>query len=158
MTETSKTSADGEAVRVGKYEPKWGKAIAEKLADGKSWVEICAEDRMPTLMTVHTWLARHPDFAERVAKGRAVAADLWADEALRIARETTAASASADRLRVATLLGRAAVDSPQRWGGKAAPAERPEASEVSFRFRRFEKVVGPDGRTVLREVFPEDEA
>lgn len=134
-------------------------AICLRLARGESWFSICATRGMPSYSAFYVWRRRYPEFAEAVAIAREAAAELRADEALAVAQATTPATVTADRLRVSTLLGRAALDAPHDWGGKPAPAARSsETVEVVFRVRHFEKVVGPDGKAFVRELRPEGEA
>lgn len=113
---------------------------------------------MPCYSSLYVWRARHPDFAEALEIAREMAADRKADTALEVAQGAEK-GVQGDRLRVTTLMQQAALDAPERWGGKAPGREReaPEPVEIIFSVRHFERVVGPDGRAFVRELPEEGE-
>ncbi|MBX3484809.1 hypothetical protein [Phenylobacterium sp.] len=134
--------------------------------EGQTWAVICGLEDTPAYTTICLWRRTKPEFAAALRAADAGAADLRADEALEFAR-SAAQGAMGDRLRHTAFMQRAALDAPERWaGGKAsgasaaaavAAAAKSPRMEIVFRVRRFEKVVNDEGRTVLREIFPEGE-
>jgi hypothetical protein len=95
-------------------------------------------------------------FAEAVATAKAAGADFCLDQALDVARGSTKETVSRDRLEVSVWQDRA-----DRIGAGAAgeaTEAKPQRVEIVFYARRFEKVIGPDGRAYTREVTPEDDA
>ncbi|WP_068876275.1 MULTISPECIES: hypothetical protein [unclassified Phenylobacterium] len=143
-----------------RYGAKIAADICERLAKGEPWSSICAFEGMPSYTTLYAWQDKDPAFAEAVARARLQGADACADEALTVARAATKETAPQARLLVSTLMRRAALIAPKAWGGKAEKEARqtPERVEIVFRARRFEKVIGPDGRAFVRELKPEGEA
>lgn len=155
------------AVQPRRRNAQYSEEMAERLCvlrnEGQTWRAICAKKGMPAYTTICLWRRTKPDFAAALRAADAGAADLRADEALEFARNASQGPMG-DRLRHTAFMQRAALDAPERWaGGKAS---RPSAAaaavnaprvEVVFRVRRFEKVVNDEGRTVLREIFPEGE-
>ncbi len=110
---------------------------------------------MPSVSAIHGWKKRVPEFAEALTLAKEMAADTAADELLTVARGTTPATASADRVRIAALQWSAAKAAPHRYGAKAEAAE-PPSRRLVIRVRHFEEVVGPDGRPEIREIPPRD--
>lgn len=145
--------------RPGKYSRAHADKICEELAKGEPLYRICEADGMPAYTTVYAWERKRPDFAERVAQARQAGADYCADRALTVADESTKDTAQRDRLLVATLMKRAALIAPRRWGGKVgkeeADAKARVAPNIVFYVRRFERVVAPDGSVSVRELKPE---
>lgn len=62
--------------------------ICERLADGESLRQICADDAMPSRSAVFKWLGKHPEFADQYARAREEQAETLADEIVGIADET----------------------------------------------------------------------
>lgn len=156
----AKTTADeAEEVRPGKYSRALADKICEELAKGEPLYRICEAEGMPAYTTVYAWERKRPDFAERVALARQAGADYCADRALTVADESTKDTAQRDRLLVATLMKRAALIAPRKWGGKVgkeeAGAKAQVAPNIVFYVRRFERVVASDGSVSVRELKPE---
>ena len=130
--------------------------ICQRLAQGERWSDMSREDDMPAYVTFYAWLETKPGFAAQVAAARRMAADYCADQALRVAESSTKDTATADRLRVDTLLKRAAqaaaADRGERAGGDAQPDAR--RVEIVFYARHFERYTDADGRQAVREVAP----
>lgn len=133
-------------------------AVCERLARGESWTRICGDDDLPTYATICEWRAKHPEFDQEVEEAREMAADHFAERALQVADASTKESAAADRLKVTTLLKRAALATPGRGRKPEAKPKKAEPQEVVFRVRHFERVVDADGRAFVRELKPEGEA
>jgi terminase small subunit-like protein len=140
--------------RPGRYSQALAHRICERLANGEKWHLICNTDGLPSYTTLYTWQRKHPEFAEKLAMAREMAADLQADTALVVAEAATAASVQADRLRVSTLMKHAALAAPHRWGAKAEAAGS-APRKLTIYIRHFERVVLDDGSVVVREVPPE---
>lgn len=145
-----------------RYSAAVANLICARLAQGEAWINICNTGDMPCYASLYTWQERYPEFAEAVARARQQGADFCADEALKVAQRATKETVQQDRLLVSTLMRRAALMAPKAWGGKSGKdgkdKEAPQPVEVVFRVRRFEKVIGPDGKAFVRELKPEGEA
>ena len=76
--------------------------ICEYLSDGESLVTICKRDDVPSASTVYKWLSEDDNFSDRYAREREAAADLYADETIRIADEpvTTELELARNRQRI----------------------------------------------------------
>ena len=81
-------------------------------------VKICALEEMPHRVTVIKWMANDDDFATKCARARAYQADLMDDMILDCARECTAETAAADRVRISAYQWRAAKLMPKVYGEK----------------------------------------
>lgn len=133
-----------------RYSPKIGKAICERLAQGEVWGRICANTQMPSYSTLYDWRDRYPEFADGLARAREMAADFFADRVMEVADTVTSGTASGDRVRVGILQWRAAKAAPHLYGRKAedyAPQRK-----IIVEVTKFEKAIGPDGQTYLREI------
>lgn len=133
-----------------RYSPKIAREICERIAEGGAWSAICKDERMPSYSTLYGWCERHPEFADALTRARLMAADRFADRVLEVADAATSATASGDRIRVGALQWRAAKAAPHLYGRKAE--DRVEQRKIIVEVRKFEKVIGPDGRTYLREI------
>src|SRR5437870_424437 len=69
------------------YSEKLAGVVCERLANGESLREICAEASMPDRQTVYNWLRDNETFRVRYARARADQADYFADEILDIAHD-----------------------------------------------------------------------
>lgn len=61
--------------------------ICERLADGESLRQICADEHMPARSTVFKWLSENETFSDQYARAREEQADTLADEIVAIADE-----------------------------------------------------------------------
>lgn len=147
----------GQYVRYGQNTTR---LVCEDLAAGRTWEQIGATDDRPSYSTLYKWRKKYPEFAQVTDEARADAADVCADRALTVAEGATKDTVAQAKLHVDTLMHRAAMLAPDRWGkGRGAPAAaKPEPLEIVFSFKRFEKVIGPDGRRYVREIEPEGDA
>lgn len=141
--------ADGTCTLV-RYTPEIAAEICERLAQGEVWSRICNTGRMPSYATLYAWRDRHPEFGEALARAREMAADYFADRVVEVAEGATSATASGDRIRVGALQWRAAKAFPPRYGRKAEDQVAPR--KIILEVRKFEKAIGPDGKTYLREI------
>lgn len=62
--------------------------ICARLAQGEPLRSICADDSMPGMATVLTWLNKYPEFQAQYARAREEQADALADDIVRIADES----------------------------------------------------------------------
>lgn len=133
-------------------------AICERLSRGESWTSICGDGGLPSYATVCAWRAKHAEFDQEIEEAREMAADHFAERALQVADGSTRDTAAADRLKVTTLLKRAALATSGRARKVDARPKKAEPQEIVFRVRHFERVTGPDGQVSVREIVPEGEA
>ena len=59
--------------------------VCARIAAGKSLHAICADSDMPSVETVHGWLADYPDFATAYARAQRLLAERLAEQVLEIA-------------------------------------------------------------------------
>ena len=78
--------------RPTRYTADTASTICSRLAGGESLRSICRDDTMPSLSTVMGWLfdGEHEEFSQQYASAREVQAEVWADEIVAIADDTTA--------------------------------------------------------------------
>lgn len=137
--------------------------IYARLCEGESLKSICLDPAMPGHSTVYRWRERFPEFAATLRAAREVQAERFCDEGMEIAQAVTPETAYAAHVQLAHLRWSAGVMAPKRygrfrtvaWEGEAAAGDGGgggEPQEVVFSFRRFEKVIGADGRRYVREV------
>ncbi|MDZ4372311.1 MAG: hypothetical protein U1C74_12910 [Phenylobacterium sp.] len=129
--------------------------ICQRLAQGERWSDMSRESGMPGYVTFYAWLDTKPAFAAQVAAARRMAADFCLDQALRVAESSTKDTATADRLRVDTLLKRAAQAAGARDDRLGDPAIDTRRVEVVFYARHFERYTDADGRQAVRELVPQ---
>ena len=144
--------------RKTKFTAEMVRKVCEDLASGMSYDEVGRNPRRPCSATIYNWRREHPEFAEAADAARAFGAEFCADRARRVAEEATEETVRKAKLQVDTLMQRAALLAPLRWGGRSAGAAKAQPVEVVFRMRHFERVEGPDGKPFLREIKPESEA
>jgi hypothetical protein len=98
------------------YTPETVDVICERIIEGQSLVQICADDDMPGYSTIMQWLSRHAEFAEKYAHAREAQADYLADDIIRIADE--ADDAQLARLQVDARKWKASKLAPKKYGDK----------------------------------------
>lgn len=107
------------------YSDELAETICERLAQGESLVQICADDAMPGLRTVMRWSAENERFGTEYARARDAQAEVMDDLIL-----TTAMDDDIDpplaRMRVDALKWRAAKLAPKRYGDKTLVGSDPE--------------------------------
>lgn len=130
-------------------------AVCEHLASGQTFSAISQMPSMPSYTTLYAWQKTRPGFAEAVAASRAAGSEYCLDKALDVARNATKESVSRDRLEIGAW-ERRATRMVAHTRGEKAPAAEPV--KVVFCIRRFEKVIGEDGRAYVREIKPEGRA
>lgn len=72
-----------------KYSPEVALTLCERLAEGKSLVQICEMPDMPSRNTVYKWLTVYPKFFDAYERAREVSAQSLEDEAIEMARTLT---------------------------------------------------------------------
>ena len=70
------------------YSPELAEAICQRIMDGDTIRKICADDDMPSIMSIFRWLNAHPDFSEQYAHAREVQADTFVDQMQAIADDS----------------------------------------------------------------------
>jgi hypothetical protein len=139
---------------------RFSKGLAEKicmrLAQGERWSEMSREEGMPGYVTFYTWMETKPGFASMVAAARRMAADFCLDQALKVAEGASKDTATADRLKVDTLMKRAAQATADLRGDRSPGEGGVDARrvEIVFYARHFERYTDSDGRLAVREVIP----
>lgn len=152
----------------GGQPPKWcewtAREVCMRLAAGERMRDICADPDMPSEALVYKWRRERPGFAAALREARAMTAERMCEDSWAVAQAVTPADAFATHVKLLHMRWMTACFDPARFGRfravaheSAAAAEPAGPAEVTFRVRRFEKVVGEDGRTALRELFPEGE-
>ena len=133
--------------------------IYARLCEGESLKSICMDPAMPGHSTVYRWRERFPEFAAMLRAAREVQAERFCDTGWEIASAVTPETAYAAHVQLAHLRWTAGVLAPKRFGRFKAVTWEDDAglggdgpNETIFSFRQFEKAVGPDGKTYLREV------
>jgi transposase-like protein len=72
------------------YSPELANRICEEISkSNRGLVSICAQEGMPSRTTVHEWLIKYKDFADKYARAREDQADYLAEEILSIADDGT---------------------------------------------------------------------
>ena len=136
---------------------RYTKALADAVIDiratGRPWVRLAGSDvaglgMLPAYRTPYVWARTRPEFAERWADARIMAADCRADEAAEIIKQGTPAQ------QASLLMAQAARLSPENWGVKGAAAP-PAAKRLVILVRKFVPVIRPDGRVICREIRPD---
>ena len=92
-----------------------------------------------------------------VVAARQVGAEALVDEVLDAARAVTPETIGTTKVHVDGVKWATGRSSPLRYGDRAGTAAPKGALEMHIRVRRFEKVVGEDGRAFLREILLEGE-
>lgn len=149
----NKTPDENGLVTYVRYSKVVCERICRRIAEGEMWSKMANDADMPAYATLYDWLRKHPDFREDYEMAREMAADRRAEKALEVAEATTPSTVSADRLKVSALQWYAAKGNPRRYGRKAE--DKPATTRVIIEIREFEKYVGEDGKTYVREVLPE---
>jgi len=112
--------------RPSSFTPELGDAICDRLAQGESMVQICADDAMPGLRTVMRWAAELPEFGTEYARAREAQAEVMDDKILTTADGATAENAAAQRVKVDAYKWRAAKLAPKRYGDKTLVGSDPD--------------------------------
>jgi len=85
--ELEKLAKESKVGRPTLYSDELIDEICERISDGESITDICAEDGMPKRTTIFRWLAKYDEFRNLYARAREEQADLIFDEVKKIADE-----------------------------------------------------------------------
>ena len=136
--------------------------ICARISQGEAWINMAGTEGMPSYDALYRWRAKYPEFAEMLAQARETAAELRADMAVLAAEAATKDDVQVARLKVAAYQ-KFAANPTIRARGERKPQPRADEALVErprrfvVEIRRWTKVILPDGKVVLREVFPEGE-
>ncbi len=123
-TENGKLVADPETVPVkGKqkgrvvypYNIDTSTAIIQSVCEGMTLREISKMKGMPPVSTIHYWASKYKEFKHDLDIARKVRGEMFADEAIDIARKTTSMKSRADKLKIDTLKWAAKVNNPEQF-------------------------------------------
>jgi len=85
--ELEKLAKENKVGRPTLYSEELIDEICERISDGESIKDICADDEMPKRTTIFRWLAKYEEFRNLYARAREEQADLIFDEVKKIADE-----------------------------------------------------------------------
>ena len=77
------------AGRPSSYTEEIAEAICERLCMGESLRTILKTEGMPSMSSVMRWLMNMPEFDSKYARARQLQAEVWADELIDIADDST---------------------------------------------------------------------
>lgn len=105
--------------RPTKYSEILSEDICERIAIGKSLVDICRQLDI-SYSQVMVWLSKYPDFAERYARAREIQADWYADEILSVIDNAKSDRNEIERakIKIEALKWIASKLKPKRYGDK----------------------------------------
>lgn len=118
-------------------------AICEQIADGKSLRSICAQEGMPSKVSVLYWLQNDPEFAERYTLARQQAADSMAEQLQDLSQRALDKPEEANAIRVAAdiLKWTASKLKPKLYGDRVEQhviSETQSPDEVERRIKQLE--------------------
>ena len=94
-------------------------AVVERMYEGETLADtVEALDVVVTPGTVRDWLLSDPVWREAYGRAKVALGQALAEEAIRVARETTNYSSSSDRVLIDTLKWAAARTNPGEWGDR----------------------------------------
>jgi len=145
-----------------RYSQAAAERICARISQGEAWLNLANTDGMPSYDALYRWRDKYPEFAEMLAQARETAAELRADMAVLAAEAATKEDVQVARLKVSAYQKFAANPTIRARGERRRKRDDGESSvERPRRFivevRRWTKVTLPDGKVVLREVFPDGE-
>lgn len=109
--------------------------LCERIASGRSVVDVCSDKDMPDAATVYRRMAKNPEFAASIARAREAQQDAEAEKIVTMADKATIKNWPVVKLRIDARKWRAAKLAPKRYGDKI---------ETTLQ--------GPDGGPVRTEV------
>jgi hypothetical protein len=95
------------------YNVDTANAIIESVCEGMTMRQIAKMPGMPPVSTMYYWASKYKEFKSDLNTARKVRGEMLADEALDIARGTTAMKSRADKLKIDTLKWAAKVNNPE---------------------------------------------
>ena len=92
-------------------------AVLDAMAEGVTLEEaVKALERPVTAGAMRKWIAADEDWVVRYTRAKRLLAQAWAEEAVRIARDSTTSSTAIDRVLIDTLKWAAAKANPAEYG------------------------------------------
>lgn len=155
MAEQGKGPAQEVPSRRKKYSRTFGQKICERIAQCEDWRVAYKKFGKPPYDALHAWPEEHPEFALALARARAIAADLRADQVLAIAEEATIGTVAVVRLKISTTQWHIQRTSPPRAPVRSDDSKAQEPEDGQIRIREFVPVEGEDGRPFTREIRPD---
>ena len=101
-----------------RYSPELERKLLSLMAEGMMLVEICEREDMPSAGAVMRWQAENPAFMMRMTRAREMLGDQFAWEVRRVADDSTADTAPADRIKMDAYRWLAAKHYPRIYGDK----------------------------------------
>jgi len=125
--------------RPSSYTEEIAARICEELAHGKSLVNICIPDDMPSDRTVYRWLDADESFRQRYARAREEQADFYAAQVIeladtcRIGKKITEKADGSEEIVTADMVERSRlqIDARKWYAGKLAPKKYGEKVAVT---------------------------
>ena len=104
--------------RPSSYSDELAQLICDRLMDGESLRQICADEGMPNRRTVIRWMESDDAFATKCARARDEQADLMDDRILEVTNRTESGDLAPDAARgvLSGLQWRAAKLKPKKYG------------------------------------------
>ena len=104
--------------RPSSYSDELAQLICDRLMDGESLRQICADEGMPHRRTIMRWMEADAAFATKCARAREEQADVMDERILDVANRTEAGELPPDAARVvlSALQWRAAKLKPKKYG------------------------------------------
>ncbi len=88
QAKTKKTATKKKRGRPTLYSKELADKIIDLIESGVSETKISKKNGMPSLRTLQNWKDKYPDFLQRSARARQTSAEMFRDEALKIAYDT----------------------------------------------------------------------
>ncbi len=104
--------------RPSSYTDEKADIVLEGMISGKSLIEICSADDMPSVATIMRWLAHgdHASFREQYAGAREAQSDVMDAKIQDVADKCTGETAAADRVKIDAYKWRASKLAPKKYG------------------------------------------
>lgn len=109
----SKTAAKKKMGRPSLYSKALADKIIALIEEGKSESKICKMAGMPSHETLRKWKDTNPEFLARSARARQESAEMFREEALRVAQETADFAEDVANMRKVTIGGIPLVEIPK---------------------------------------------
>lgn len=119
------------------YTPELGIEICVQIAEGKSLRSICKADDRPSMVTIFTWLDKHPEFLNHYTRAKEQQADASSEDITEIADEVRRGLIDPQAARVAidAYKWTASKLKPKKYGDKL---DIDQNSNVTHRFQTLD--------------------
>lgn len=123
--------------RPSDYTPELGIEICVQIAEGKSLRSICKADDRPSMVTIFTWLDKHPEFLNHYTRAKEQQADASSEDITEIADEVRRGLIDPQAARVAidAYKWTASKLKPKKYGDKL---DIDQNSNVTHRFQTLD--------------------